>query len=421
MPAIKLKLLFLTHYFPPEVGAPQSRIDEIAKVLAKRGHKVSVLTNFPHYPDGVIKTPYQRAVLLKESRGEVDVIRSYVWARPNKGFASRMANHLSFCITSLVAASKLPPCDVVVTESPPLFLGFSGWIISRMLGASHIFNVADVWPQSAVEMGALTNRTAVTMAEWLERFIYDHSHLITVVTEGIRKDLLARGLATEKVATLTNGVDLDFFQSQGKGLSVKNELNLSGKFIALYAGTHGMAQGLHVVLRAAGILANEPNIVFVMAGDGAEKAGLVETAQKMNLKNVRFLNTWPKSRMPELLEAADVCLVTLRKLPVFRRALPSKMYEAMAMARPLVVSAEGMAAELVDSTNCGMAIPPENPEKLAEAVKDLFRNPSKRAKMGLRGRNLVEREYSREKIAGKWERLLAETAERIDLQSLYGQ
>lgn len=407
-----MRLLFLTHYFPPEVGAPQSRIDELARILADKGHRVTVLTNFPHYPDGVVKRPYRGRVLQREKRGGIDVVRSYVWARPNRGFTSRMANHASFCISSVLASSRLGKQDAVITESPPLFLGFSGWLISKMLCAAHVFNVADVWPQSAVEVGALKNRTAIAMAEWLERFIYGRSRMVTVVTEGIRRDLISRGLPADKVATLTNGVDLDFFRVRGNGPLVKDELGLPGKFTVLYAGTHGLAQGLQVVLRAAEILAEEPGIEFVLAGDGAEKKGLVGMSRKLGLGNVIFLETWPKSRMPQLLEAADACLVTLKRLPVFRRALPSKMYEAMAMSRPLVVSAEGMSADLVTRAGCGVVVEPENPEALAAAVQDLFRDRRSSLMMGLNGRRFVERNFSREVIAVSWEKLLMDAAGR---------
>jgi glycosyltransferase involved in cell wall biosynthesis len=281
-----------------------------------------------------------------------------------------------------------------------------------MLGAAHVFNVADVWPQSAVEVGALKNRTAIAMAEWLEKFIYGRSRKVTVVTEGIRRDLIRRGLPADKVVTLTNGVDLDFFRVRGRGGLVKEEMGLSGKFVAMYAGTHGLAQGLGVVLRAAEILADESGIVFVMAGDGSEKKDLAGMSRKLGLRNIIFLDPWPKTRMPELLEAADVCLVTLKKLPVFRRALPSKMYEAMALARPLAVSAEGMSADLVTRAGCGVVVEPENPEALASAVKGLFRDRRSSLMMGLNGRHFVERHFSRENIAVSWEKLLEDAAGR---------
>lgn len=367
---------------------------------------MTVLTNFPHYPDGVIQASYRGRLLFSERRAGVEVVRSYVFARPNKGFLSRMVNHLSFCLSSALASLRLPRFDVVVTESPPLFLGFSGWLISRKLGAAHVFNVADVWPQSAVEMGALKNRLAIGMAERLETFIYQHSHRVTVVTEGIRKDLLARGLTPDKVVTLTNGVDLTFFQGRGCREAVRRELGLSDKFIVMYAGTHGLAQGLQVVLQAAVILSDDPRFFFVLAGDGAEKQRLVDEAREKRLGNITFLNTWSKARMPELLEAADICLVTLRRLPVFRRALPSKMYEAMAMARPILVSAEGMASELIVMAGCGLSVDPENPEALADAVKRLYHDRAGRARMGRNGRRYVEMYFSREVIADKWEKLL---------------
>ncbi len=388
-----MRLLFLTHYFPPEVGAPQSRIDELTRRLAERGHRVTVLTNFPHYPDGRIKSPCVGRLLQREYRGQVEVVRSFVWARPNQGFISRIADHLSFCLSSVLAAHRLERYEAVITESPPLFLGFSGWLISKMLGGVHIFNVADVWPQSAVEMGVLSNRTAIALAEYLEFFIYRHSRLITVVTEGIRKDLLNRGIDSGRLVTLTNGVDLNVFSPRGQGRKIKERLGLSGKFVVMYAGTHGLAQGLHIVVEAASRLVEEKRIAFVLAGDGSEKEGLKKRARELNLGNVIFLDTWPKPRMPELLEAADICLVPLRRLPVFSRALPSKMYEAMAMAKPLLVSAEGMAAELVETAGCGFVVPPEDPQALAAKVLEASKDRGRAEKMGLEGRRLVAERF----------------------------
>lgn len=189
---------------------------------------------------------------------------------------------------------------------------------------------------------------------------------------------------------------------------VRKRLGLCGKKVVLYAGTHGLAQGLQVVVEAAEILKAEDQIVFVLAGDGSEKSRLIEKVGKLQISNIVFLDTWPKSDMPDLLEAADVCLVTLRDLPVFHRALPSKMYEAMAMSRPLVVSAKGLAAELVTKAGCGMAVAPEDPRALAEAVRDLCQDPNKAEIFGRKGRDFVGIHFSRQAIAKRWEELLKE-------------
>lgn len=401
-----MNVLFLTHYFPPEVGAPQARIYELARELLKRGHEVSVLTGFPNYPSGIVHEGYRGKMFLRENVDGICVIRTWVYATPNKGFAKRLINHLSFTFSSLWATGAIGPCDVIVVESPPLFLGISGYLISRLRRVPYVFNVADLWPESAVALGALKNGIAIRLAEALEAFLYARAAKITVVTRGLRATLLARGLSEDKVALMTNGVDASLFNPNVDGKEFRSIHGLDSYFVVTYAGTHGMAQGLRTVLDAAHILSEDDGITFLLVGDGAEKEDLVREVGERGLRNVLFLPPQPKKVMPQLLAASDACLVPLRKLELFKTALPSKMYEAMASARPIILAAEGEAEALLKEADGGLCVPPEDSSALAAAVRRLAADAELRHRLGANGRAYVTEHFSREKIAEKLEALL---------------
>ena len=267
-----MHILFLTQYYPPEIGAPQARISELARHLSESGHHVTVLTCFPNYPTGFVPEKYRHRWFMREEVDSIPVTRTYVYATPNKGFVRRILNHLSFAISSFLGLRGAGQCEVVITESPPLFLGFSGVVISRMKKAKHVFNVADLWPESAIEMGQLQNRLLIWLSQRLADFVYNRSSLITVTSKGQKKRLVDRGISPDRIAFIPNGVDVDLFSPSPGENSVLNELNLGEKFVVFYGGTHGLAQGLRTAVEAAHILSDHNEIMFVFAGDGAENS-----------------------------------------------------------------------------------------------------------------------------------------------------
>lgn len=405
----RLRVVLLTHYFPPEVGAPQARLYELARRAAAAGHTVTVVTGFPNYPTGVIAAGYGGRFRMEEEMDGIRVIRTWVYATPNRGFVRRVLNHLSFALSSLTAMRMLGKADVFFVESPPLLLGLAALVYRRIKRAPYIFNVSDIWPQSAVELGALRNRFAVRLAEMLELHLYRRAARVSVVTPGMLERLAQRGVPRDKLFLLTNGVDTSVFQPAAPNMELARSLGLDERKVFLYAGTHGMAQGLGTLLDAAKQTHNS-DVVYVLAGEGAEKEALVRRAQSEGIANVKFLPNQPKQVMPDLLNLAYATIIPLKRLDLFKSALPSKMFESMATAKPIVASLWGEAAELIESAACGIVVAPEDPAALRQAVERLAADPSLARELGERGRRYVQDHFDRALIAARFMELLKDAA-----------
>jgi colanic acid biosynthesis glycosyl transferase WcaI len=404
-----LRVAFLTHYFPPEIGAAQTRLSELAALLTVAGDQVTVVTPFPNYPSGVIHPGYRGKRFMEESMNGVRVLRTWTYATRNSGFFKRILNHLAFSFSAYTATRRLGSTDVFYVQSPPLFVGIAALGMSRLKRAPFVFNVSDIWPQSAIELGALRNRLAIRLAEALERHLYRRAARITVATPGILQRLEERGVPAEKLVLLTNGVDTSAFQPEAPKPELARQLGIEGRRVFLYAGTHGLSQGLDVVLEAAR-LTRDPEVLYVMVGEGADKDALVDRARRENLTNVRFLPNQPKSLMPALLNLAYASIIPLKRLDVFKSALPSKMFESMAVGKPLVAALWGEGAELVQSAGCGLVVQPEDPPAMRLAVEKLSADPALALRMGERGREYVVRRYDRKQIASRLHEVLAEAA-----------
>jgi glycosyltransferase involved in cell wall biosynthesis len=406
-----MRIMFLTQYFPPEIGAPQIRMFELAKRLNTGHDSVTVITAFPNYPTGVIQEGYRGRFAMEERMDGVRLLRRWVFATPNSGFFKRIVNHFSFVFSSLTAMRKVGPVDVIFVQSPPLPIGIATLIYSRLKRAPFVFNVSDIWPQSAVELGMLRNKLAIRLAEMLEMHIYRRASRVTVPTRGIYENLAARGVTREKLFLLTNGVDTSIYQPGAPDPRLAQTLGLDGHKVFLYAGTHGLSQGLEVILEAAK-LTPDPDILYVLAGEGADKAALVEKAKAQGIANVRFLPNQPKSTMPALLNLAYAAIISLKPLDVFRSALPSKMFESMAVGQPLVAALWGEGAEVVEAADCGVVTEPGNAVQLRDAVVALAKDPRRAKEMGAHGRAYVDEHFNRDKIALRLAELLREVAAR---------
>ncbi len=402
-------ILFITPYYPPETAAPAIRISETAVRLVQRGYQVTVLTTVPNYPTGIVPAEYRGRLIQQEVRDGVKVIRAWSYTSPNKGFLRRIIAQLSFaCLAPVFGGKAIGLPDIIIVESPPLFDAIAAHLMAWFKRCPFIFLVSDLWPESAVQLGMLRNRLLIRLAEWLEWSTYQKASLIWVVTEGIRQNLLQRGLPAERIFLLTNGVDTNKFQPMNKS-QARAELGWDEYFTILYAGTHGLAHGLETVLDAAEQLKNYPAIRFVLVGDGAAKASLVEEAQQRELFNITFLDPQPHDRMRLVIAGADVCLVPLRKLPLFEGALPSKSYEVMACARPIILAVAGEARKLIEQeAGAAIAIEPENATALVQSILYLFTDPEEAERLGQRGRIFVEARFDRDQLTSTLETHLRE-------------
>jgi len=409
-----MRLRILTHYYPPEVGAPQTRLAALAGGLARAGAEVTVHTGFPHYPDGAIKRPHRNRPLRVEREDGVRIVRSWVYPAPNRGFGPRLANHASLAASALAAAPVGGGADVLLVETPPLLLAGAAIAYARAKRARLVLNVADLWPDSAVEMGTLSSPRAIVAAQHLERAAYRGAAAIACPTESIFETLRGRSESAHKAALMRPAVDLDRFSGTAAELvpamSATKSAAANGQPLrVLYAGTVGLAHGLGTLIDAAEELrrGDGARLAVTIAGDGAEAPALRARIADDDSSEVRMLGAVPAQRVPSLYAESDVAVVMLRDLPIFEGALPTKLLEAMAAGKPVLLSARGEAARLVEAESCGVVVPPEDPRALAAALAALAADPARRAAMGAAGRQAAERDFGRDAWLRRWHDLLA--------------
>lgn len=392
-------LLFITPYYAPEKGAAAVRISETATRLVKRGHTVTVLTTLPNYPTGVVPPEYRGRLPQTEILAGVKVIRVWSYISPKKSFLHRILAQLSFgCLAPLLGRKSVGQPDLIIVESHPLFNAIAGRFLAWRKRCPFIFTVSDLWPESAVQLGVLRNRLLIRLAEWLEWSTYRRASLIWALSAGIRDQIVARGIPAERVFLLTNGVDLSLFVPMEQSRA-RTALGWDQRFTILYAGTYGLSHGLSTVLEAAARLQDRPDMHFIFLGDGVEKTELQVRVQKNALANVTFAQACPHDAMPQVLAGADICLVPMRKLPLFAGRLPLKMFEIMASARAFILGVAGEARQLaVEEAGAAIYAEPEDVNALVESILYLYEHPGERALLGQRGREFVEAKYSRDQL-----------------------
>jgi glycosyltransferase involved in cell wall biosynthesis len=391
-----MRIIYLCQHFPPETGAPQIRVYEVSKELIKRGHQVEVLTAFPHHPKGVIPEEYRGMFYLFEEWDGIPVHRTWIYPSPKGSFWRRLASYFSFTFSSFYSLFKSKPTDVIICNSPPLFLGITGYLGAKLKRAKFVFNVADIWPESAVELGILKNKAFIQLARWLELFLYKKAWKIAAATEGIRDYMIQHGKAPSDVFLLPNGVNTDVFKPLPKNEELLRELGLAGKVVFTYAGTMGYAQGLDSVLRAAALIKDEyPNAHFLFVGDGQEREKLIKLKEELRLDNVTFYGSVPVSKMPDIFSISDYSIVSLRNIDLFKGARPSKIFPAIATGTPVLYCGVGESAEILKTHNCGRVAPPEQPEGIAAVIRELMQiSEDEYRVMSENGRRLAVEEYS---------------------------
>jgi glycosyltransferase involved in cell wall biosynthesis len=406
-----MKILILTQYFPPEVGAPQNRLFELAVRLKRMGAQVSVLTAMPNYPQMEIQEKYRGLKTYEEEMEGLKVYRSSIYVSKKRSITARLRNYFSFVWSSWKAGKKIPGnFDVLICESPPLFLGLTAMKLARKKKAKLVFNVSDLWPESAEKLGIVTNKLFLNLATRLEERIYSRSDLISGQTQGIVKNISVR-FPGKKMFWLPNGVDTGFYkEGQEPDREWLKSCGLQpSDFILLYAGILGHAQGLEVILKAAARLKHCRDIKFVLLGSGPEKEKLLAMKKEQGLDQVIFSDTVSKDKMPGRVAAATAVVIPLRKLDLFKGAIPSKIFESLALQKPLLLGVEGEAKELfIDEGKCGLAFEPENDADLAEKIVSLYSNREQLREFGKNGMDYVKAKFTRDLIAEQFWKVLRE-------------
>ncbi len=396
-----MKLLILTQYYPPETGAAQNRLHELAKRLKNNGVSVEVLTAMPNYPQMRISDGYQWKCHKKEIIDSIPVLRSWIYVKNSKSIIHRLLNYFSFVISSFFAGwFRTGKIDYIFCESPPLFLGISAFLLSKIKRAEMIFNVSDLWPESAEKLGLIRSKFLLRMSTRLEEGLYKRSVLISGQTKGIVNNIVGR-FPDKKVYWLPNGAELSYYDPHkfsgewriGNGFTTSD-------FLVFYGGIIGHAQGLEVILKSAERLKNQSLIKFIIMGSGPLKDSLMKMKEDKGLKNVYFFDTVPKEEMPDVISSINLSVIPLKKLDLFKGAIPSKIFESLAMKKPILLGVEGEAKTLfIDEGKCGLAFEPENDTQLAEKVLHLSQDKKIVGQLGENARDYVEQNFDRNKIA----------------------
>jgi len=400
-----VKILYVSQYFPPEMGAPAARAAELSWHWARMGHEVTVLTGFPNHPTGVVPEEWRsrlRGLHYKETVDGVRVVRTWLWPLPNRKAHERIRNYASFCVSAAASGLALRKPDVVIATSPQLLCALSGWWLAFSKRVPFIFEVRDLWPESLAAVGAGSEGTLLHRALGaIAGFLYRRADRIVVVSPAFKDHLMRYwNVPAAKISIVENGVETDLFRFDPAAMEVRKQMKLEDRFLICYIGTMGNAHGLETLIAAAEELNTSlPNAVFLLIGEGAEKERIAELAAARGLPNIQFLGQQPRQRIPAYVSAADLCLVMLKKTELFKTVIPTKLLEYMACERPVIVAVDGQARRIVEEACAGVFVEPENSKALVKAILDLEENPERRRQMGASGRQYIVNKFSREKTA----------------------
>jgi glycosyltransferase involved in cell wall biosynthesis len=384
---------------------------ELALYLAAKGHRVTIIASPVSYLTGTSKDRRVPWVARQSGEPGVDVLRAYTYAALHRSFAHRVFSFLSFMLSSFVIGLSVRKVDLVWGTSPPIFQGATAWCLARLKRAPFLFEVRDLWPAFAVAVGVLRQPTLIRASEWLERFLYRHADQVMVNSPGFIEHVRARG--ARSVALIPNGADASMFDPQAGGEAFLRAHGLEGRFVALYAGAHGLSNDLGTLLEAANLLREEPEIAIVLLGDGKDKPALQARAQALSLTNVHFLPPVPKSEMSQALAAAGACIAILKPIPLYGTVYPNKVFDYLAAGRPVVLAIEGVIRQVVEEAGGGIPVRPGDAAALAAAIRRLAADPQTGRDMGLRGRRYVESHFDRPVLADRLVALMEKMANKV--------
>lgn len=374
-----MHILFLTDNFPPEGNAPATRTYEHAREWVKQGHKVTIITGAPNFPEGKVFDGYKNAWYKKEYLDGIEVRRVKTYITANEGFAKRILDFMSFMITSFIAGLFIRKPDIIIGTSPQFFTAISAWALAAIRFKPFIFELRDIWPASITAVGAMERSLPIRVLEKIEMFLYRRANKIISVTHSFKTELIERGISGDKIDVVLNGVDLSIYSPVNqKNNDFANQYNLKDKFVVGYVGTHGMAHALDKIVDAAGLITDLNEVVILFAGGGAAKPEVERLVKGRCLKNVILIPRQSKEKMPELWSLCDISLISLKDTPLFQTVIPSKIFESMGMGLPMVMSSpKGEATDILINTKSGVVIEPESPELIANTIRELFLDKEK--------------------------------------------
>jgi glycosyltransferase involved in cell wall biosynthesis len=378
-----------------------TRHHELARHLAGEGHKVTIIASPISYLTGDSTG--------KPTRKQIDdmgvtIIRSAALPALHRSFIWRVFSFFSFMVSSFINGLFVHKVDLVWGTTPPIFQGPTAWLLARLKGVPFLLEVRDLWPAFAIAVGVLKNKLLITLSEWLEGFLYRHADHVVVNSPGFINHVRQRG--GKNVSLIPNGADPEMFDPDDEGQAFRNAHGLEEKFVVLYAGAHGLSNDLPVVITAAAQLKNEENIRIVLLGSGKDKPNLIAQAENLGLENVIFLPPLPKKEIRYAVAGADACLAILKPIEMYKTTYPNKVFDYMAGGRAVILAIDGVIRKVVEDANAGLFVPPGDPEALANAIYKLSKNHENCRKMGINGRELIIKEFSRAALAEKFSNLL---------------
>lgn len=395
-----MKILFISDNFPPEVNAPATRTYEHCRLWVEQGHDVTVITCAPNFPQGKLYPGYVNRLWSKEEMHGISIIRVWSYITANEGFFKRILDYVSFSVTAFLAG-LFQRFDVVVATSPQFFTTFTGYGLSVIKRRPWVFEVRDLWPESIVAVNAMRRGLAIRLLKKLERFMYRHADLIVTVTPAFKKRLLDYGIQDAKIRVVTNGANLEQFSVRDPDPELLRCLQLRDSFLVGYIGTHGMAHALDFVVETFADLSERlPSLHLICVGDGAQKKQIVDVARRCGTQNVTFLDPVPKDEVPRYLSILSAVIVPLRKSDTFKTVIPSKIFEACAMQKPILLGVEGQAKEIVERFGAGVCFEPENAGSLEAALRSMVNDEAARTK-SKEGCQALAKEFDRTRLANK--------------------
>lgn len=404
-----MRILLLSHYFPPEVNAPANRAHEHARCWVRDGHEVTIITGVPNHPRGSLFEGYRNRWIQEERVDGIRVVRTWMYLTANEGFLRRTLNYALFGLTAVLASFRVARPDVVVATSPQFFCGLAGAVVARLKRRPFVLELRDLWPESIVALGQLRDRRAIRALERVERALYRSADGIVVNTRAFIEHVARRGVPRDRIVLVYNGIDRSRFRPLPPDAELLRRHGLEGRFVAAYVGTLGLAHGLGTLLDAAERLRGREDMAFLLIGDGADRERLEREVAERRLGNVRLLGLRPRAEIPAWVASIDVAVVMLRDLPVFETVIPSKIFEFLAQERPVVLAARGEIRRLVEDAKAGFVIDPEDPDRLVEALEYVRSHPDEAAARARAGRAWVEENFVRDDLA----RHMASFLERV--------